>query len=478
MNNSNTKDKKTKKNPLKKVGATLAGTIVSISIYSGAITNSFSYALENNSDYKLGRTKKSIENTIEYSETIPECYYEDIKKSCNTNTPTEEDLENVKTIWLHINDTDQESLEFLKKCKNLETINIIFTGENYSCLNTLPYIESLKNIGIRNDYTTGIILENDPLLDSLKDIDNLTVVGFSLGPNTIEKLTNLKKLTIQLVHNFDINFEELNINELDLTLENPYDLAISFTEDDYKKVLEKGINVVFKSEEQKEEYLNICNKLNSIINELNIDQNDKDKEKFNKILCYVLENLDYDEEISKAVNNKKKEEIKQEKNFYKDGLLYGALETETSICGNYAALVKALMNRVGLKAYYLANECHAWNLIQIEGITYCVDATSLDSKESKDIYGNPLDSVEYIKKGNGDVLRWYMENPSNKKMDKLDPTGKYHYEVFPDYMQDEKINLKIDNYLVEGFTIGGLLGLLGALGINLTLKKKNKNQKR
>ena len=78
----------------------------------------------------------------------------------------------------------------------------------------------------------------------------------------------------------------------------------------------------------------------------------------NKILIYVLENCIYDPDVK---NNTSDDIL----SFYEGGKLYGALEKDTQICGNYSALVCALCKRVNLKANYIVDN----NLIYVKDDT-------------------------------------------------------------------------------------------------------------
>ncbi len=67
---------------------------------------------------------------------------------------------------------------------------------------------------------------------------------------------------------------------------------------------------------------------------------------------------------------------------------YGALANGSSVCQGYAMAYMYLLNRVGIKNYYVSSGKlnHAWNIVYIDGVPYHVDVTFDDSNwESEDL---------------------------------------------------------------------------------------------
>ena len=116
-----------------------------------------------------------------------------------------------------------------------------------------------------------------------------------------------------------------------------------------------------------------------IIRSFNLDESATDEEKINAVLIYCLENLEYDSEVASLLDSGRRDEVDYSA-FYAEGSLYGALENDSQICGNYAALMKALLHRLGIDSYYLTSENHAWNLVEVDGEYYYYDATWLDQQ--------------------------------------------------------------------------------------------------
>ena len=55
---------------------------------------------------------------------------------------------------------------------------------------------------------------------------------------------------------------------------------------------------------------------------------------------------------------------------------YGALIEKTAVCQGISALVYKLMNDAGVPCRTMASGSHAWNIVQIDGVWYIVDATN------------------------------------------------------------------------------------------------------
>ena len=254
------------------------------------------------------------------------------------------------------------------------------------------------------------------------------------------------------------------------------------TKEEYNQLLKKGIKVDFGSKDKEKEFLKISKRLDDIVATLKINEKDSDKEKLNKVLCHVLDKLDYN--YSDADDT------------YGKGLLYAPLNLKNSVCSGFAAYLKALSDRVGVKSFELANVEHVFNLVKIDGETYVIDATWLDG--SKDIY---VDIPEYnskgevigyrsgtkndlvindIKHGKGNNYDWYLINPDDAN--KKDKKGYHKYLEYPTYFEDnltdsakEKVSVLIKDKESK-VSMGALVGVLSALGGARKLKSKSEEK--
>ena len=328
---------------------------------------------------------------------------------------------------------DSSSLDWLNYCTNLEYLTLMVHAEDTELFQDIKNLPKLKSLDLYALANQSIDEEDFSFLKN-SNLDSISLNGFDVERGILEDLTpNIKSINIFNSDNQDIiqtDFTKFKaLEKLDFKTMKPYDIAIKFSSKDYQMLINRGTNVTASDEEVIDQVIQINQKLDEIVEGLSILEDDTDQEKLDKILIYVLENLEYDEEVSKATENfAKQKELASA--FYEGGYLYAALNKDTAICGNYAALVSALAYRVNLNSELISSNTHAWNLVEVENQLYYVDATWLDDKylydESKhceyDEDGNiisvnisytPIKAVEALKDGKGNQLNWYLEDPLN-----------------------------------------------------------------
>lgn len=353
---------------------------------------------------------------------IPDDYYEEImhnlaKEEQNivimNNGISEGTLNELKKIRL---DSTIKSLDFLKYCTNLEYIHIEQYDEEI--IKSLPEITSVKktsiNINEFNNKTKELLNKKMP---NIEEIDLSCTLEFE--PGVIETFNTLKKLTIAPKQNCDIDFKKLtNLEELKISSIEPYNIAIWLNKEEYQTLKESGVKITF-AKDVENKYLEILETIEKIIEKLNIDKETTDKEKYDKIITYILENMKYDEEVIEMSKQENKDEnafSELIRSFYKDGMLYASLEKDTQICGNYSALLEALCDRIYKpeQAYMLRSETHAWNIIKFDGIPYYVDATWLDNQTIVIEDERSIQAEQAIREGYQEHLFWYLENPESE----------------------------------------------------------------
>lgn len=93
-------------------------------------------------------------------------------------------------------------------------------------------------------------------------------------------------------------------------------------------------------------------------------------EKVCAIYKYICDNVSYAHEISDpAWNDSHTQEVAN---------AYWALKTGYAICDGYADLVYRMMLQAGVNARIVSGTVgyHAWNIVEVDGVYYCVDATN------------------------------------------------------------------------------------------------------
>lgn len=337
----------------------------------------------------------------------------------NPNTSLEwlKEYSNLEQLVIH-NFTNSTDLESLNHLPHLKTLTLHEVG-NYS-VTDFGKLSQNKNLTSLELYTPSTLdlnmfvsmsqLKSLSLLDgnfqnynALKKMPNLNFLRLrikeTLPENLLESLTNLKKLKLDIDNTIRIDYRKLTfLEELSFGVTKPYTIPVDFTNEDYNILKESNVKITSDITGAMEKVKEINNRLDVIIKNLNIVSGTPEEEKLSILLGYVISNLTYDQNIlEKSLQNLDTRVLAYK--FYEQGLLYGALEYKTSICGNYASLFQALASRIHLKSYYVKNKNHAWNLVEIDGKYYYVDATLLDYD-----YGN---SFLKIKDKTG--LKWYME---------------------------------------------------------------------
>lgn len=323
--------------------------------------------------------------------------------------------------------------------RNVENIVIVLHDKNTKAFQDIKKLSGTKSLTITTLEQAELTKEDFKFLANSPDIQDLNLYGLNIEPGILEGLSNLKTLSIANAEGLGFDYVDLQkltfLDGLDFPLNGVYDLAMILSNSTYKQLTDSGVKITIENQEDLSKLVEINNRLDDIVSSLNVQADATDQEKLDAVLVYVLENLEYDKAVSDMFNNGTVDNEKVA-SFYEGGRLYGALETETSICGNYAALTKALLERMGVENYYLSSSNHAWNLVEVEGNYYYVDSTWLDGKsiqtsttrkeideEGREWEVTSFDAIkaeDAIKNGQADQLEWYMVDPLNY----TDPTDR------------------------------------------------------
>ena len=487
----------------RKLKASLIGTTIALSLFSGSIET------EAKNENEIAQ-EQSIEDTK--NTEIPTYYSDTIGNYLGKDQLSTEDLKSIKEItdW-PIMVRDNESLSWLNNCESLEKISFgLYNLEDTSMFQDVKELPNLKSINfnslIESEYT--ISKEDFDFLTKSKNLETIDLACANVEEGFIESITNLKTLKVSSeMPNLKFDYKKLTFLEnLEFTGEDPYNVATNLTMDEYNTLVENGVNVTFASEEIKNKFLEVNQELDNIVKSLDVTKDSSDQEKLDAILIYTLEHLTYDEEVSEKLGTG--ENIDElTRSFYKGGNLYGALEKDSAICGNYAALVQALASRLDLNTEYLISHTHSWNLVEIEGQQYYVDATWLESQTETDPVTtkegdmiikkyNKVNAAEKIKEGETDEIKWYMEDPT--EIETLDSSGQHDalnmsstitikpIEEVSNIVSEEQetkkdttnkkfeISVGPKTFVIAGGALVGIaLGLGGAVAIS---KNKNKNK--
>ena len=487
------------KKPLIRFGA---GALVSLCIFSG-MYNPKAKAdseivippapVDISVEYQAPTTENTIEENIDYAVNVPENYRFSILFQVGK---TEEDQIMVSDLqkieYLNLSIEENSDLSFLHHCTNLKDLQITCLDDkaiNY--LSNLPTLPNLEAISLYNIFLDVELNENNiKFLENNPSIKYLELDGILLVPGVEEQLNKLETLRLGSNLNVDIDFTKLtNLKHLDLIEIEPYTLAMHFNSEEYNTLINAGVEINM-DEEYKAMFLSANEKLDKIVESLGVTKESTDREKLDAILLYTLNNLTYDPTIA-SLSETELESTNLASEFYKNGLLYAALEKDTVICGNYTALVEALSDRLGnpTDSFYMTSNTHAWNLMNIDGELYYVDSTWLDDFA---FFTEPK-----IAAGEGEEVSWYMEEPTSSNITLLDPSGAHipavnipeymltheHYKIDYDVNEvrylasNQKVNVKVGEKETET-SLGSIIGTMVAFGLAASLTNKHNNKKK
>ena len=355
--------------------------------------------------------------------------------------------------------TNKDNLIWLNYCTNLKNLTLIVsTDEILEYIYDLP---NLENLSIRNTGRANITLDkNNAKMFLSPNLKSLKLSQINIEENILNNLSQIETLDISdiidpLLINYDIDYSQLsNLNKL--IISNPYSVAIRLDTHELETLLNNGVKIVDKDGNDLSEELNSINKIiDEIIKTLDIKEKDSEEQRLQKLLMYVLENLNYDEELLKSDSFKRYDKTYTQ-SFYTQGYLYGALKMDTSICGNYSALVSTLSERLGINSLVLISRTHAWNLIQLEGKYYYVDATLMDNELSPNIsFNKVINNSWYLQDPNGenDINHRQLNLPDLIKINPVPTTS--------GYIDNYNVNMNGKNYIVPATVLVGILSAFG-----------------
>ncbi|MBR1377210.1 MAG: hypothetical protein IJ565_05345 [Bacilli bacterium] len=436
----------------------------------------------------------------------------DDERVINNNTYTYEDLEHITGFVLLVKDDD--NYDFLNYMPNLETLIITDESKTYK-FNNIDGSRFKKSMSINiKSFSEDITFSESryPFLKDIPHIETLTIgskeKAMNIDSTYLESLKNIDNLDLGISVISNLHYKDLtHLKSLSLNGK-PYDIAMYFNNKDLNKL--EDANVDIRTDDMSTLRM-VNNEIDEIVKSLNLSDDAKEQEKLNAILEYVLENYTYDEEVSELLANNERDKIDHSK-FYEKGEMMGAFESDTQICGNYAAVTTALSHSLGLDTYLMLSNNHAWNAIRIGDYYYYVDPTWIDGKDTyipdkeatmldengkvtMKTYSFKVQPIEYLfQEGNQeeiDKLSWYLEDPteivdSSKESHKprYMPEGLVIREI-PDEIEPTKhikqdISKKKYEIILNNkkFIIGGaaLIGILSGIGVAVAIKKKKEER--
>lgn len=215
--------------------------------------------------------------------------------------------------------------------------------------------------------------------------------------------------------------------------------------------------------------LNAAREVDRILDEI-ITDDMSDEDKIQAITVYVVDNFKY--KLSKA------EESNMEP-------LESMIENKSGVCASYAYMMNVMLRKAGITSYEIISKTHAWNLIEVDGKYYYLDAT------------NVLQPPKFLTKiilEKFNVGFCYMSDPKANSLSAMNDYDKIDKVIIPDELiedinngQDmkniiEKYGNSVPARLIEiialfAITIGGLSLASNALD-NLKYSSSRRRRRR
>ena len=483
-----------------KIFSSLMATSLSLVLFSGCAKSNDAEIVFNDNEpkyedaYQNNVYSSTIQEQIDYS--VIKQKIESINNNSVINVPnflkkyiipesdspyteeiTKEQLESLTTLSVSCFDvTNPDELLWLNYCINLESLNILIFNDDI--LNEVIDLPNLQNLSISNYGNTTVTLNknNSGILTSGK-LSYLKLTDINVEKDLLEALDTLKTLDLSdmsdfIMINYDVDYSDLDSLRT-IIISNPYSFAARLSMDELTRLMNSSISIKDTNNRHVRQVVkDICVQMDSIISNLDIPESLTEEQKFELILMYVLNTLQYNEEIDTKSRNHTAQ-VNDVKPFYNGGYLYGALENDTQICGNYAAFVTALCDKFNIESYVTVSSSHAWNLVYLDGSYYYVDSTFMDNELKGE---NTLENVL--------SNEWYLSDPLNQK-DRI-----YSAINIPDIVhivpieepqlmdnnveditnQKYEVSVGTEKYILSA---SALIGLLGSLGYAYNKKKKD-----
>lgn len=449
---------------------TTLGLTVGVSLFSGSdlyrpekeesfveSTEEVSSQEENQVVFQDIAMERSVRNELGYSSGEP-VTLNDLKQLTNL-------------VLMEVN----QDVSLVNDCTNLESLLFFHCSCDFSTLNELPSLRKLSLWSVDLDFD---FLKQYPQLEELSlwnvDVENLDFLTFypNLKKLTLSDCDYLKKLPMDKLKTLDVLSFEHNVDRTSmlryLTYQNICDLE------------EAGVSI--ETELPLSDLKKLALQLDQIASGLGVSANHSEQEKLDAVLIYVLEHLTYDPEVFKGTDQEVLQKIK-EYNF--NTLGYALDDNPNAICCNYASLVEALSMRLGLEMYSLKTPSHAWNLVQIDGDYYHVDATWLDSSLEKlmtkgenlsaSVSKSPIPPIDEMPmvSGKKDATDWYMVPLGEAKV--ADSSNVHDESVLPLFLtyrvvDDDKAEVNFNGKTLL-ISFGALFGLFVATKIAIPIVK-------
>lgn len=144
-----------------------------------------------------------------------------------------------------------------------------------------------------------------------------------------------------------------------------YDMEVAF-ENGVTYVKIPHVDIQYYSNWEKEQVL--AAEIERVLDELNVYEM-SDYDKVCAIYDYVCSNISYSKEVENNVSQWGSEAD------WDDHSAYGGLILKETVCQGYCTLMYRMLLQAGIENRVIVGETHGWNLVQLDGKNYLLDAT-------------------------------------------------------------------------------------------------------
>ena len=385
------------------------------------------------------------------------------------------DIPSLKTLSVDISLKPLRNFD-LNKCENLENLSI---GNGFQTTN-LYGIRDCRNIkqidfgSLPRDKTDSldIVKKDFDEINFLNVYDTSTeAITMVYGGNYILDITAIKGSQLEAINISDLRYvtsEQL----LDVVKSLPNLKTIVGTEINNAPMCSEELISYCKEHKIEQPFteksLEIKNKIRNIVNSI-IKPEMTDQEKIKFLTRFILENVEYDHEISeKETKDLTDKEIK---NYWGESLEY-SLNNGKAICEGYAREATALFLEAKLNAFDIplkvGEEGHVINIVELDGVYYEIDLTNLDwfireSGVSYEDYEYSINSIYYMIPVNESKSGYIIIEPeeSENQRRQINETN----NNIEENVMAKSVDNKSERETNKKGDLHKLMGLLMALGI-------------
>lgn len=269
-----------------------------------------------------------------------------------------------------------ETMPSVKSCKNLKKVEVLESSmKDLTCFSNMGKIECVRFDNCQIGSIAGIEKGNeieeleftDVPIESIEELSNMKGLRWlDLSSTAVRDLSPLENVDLYflavhdslMIENLDVitKIETLNeIGTLNCQMLYTPELIDYLEKNNISSHYEKG------DLELKEKVLEQCRKIEK--------KYLTDEEKIGATVKFACEQITYDYEVYSN------DELTLE---YGNNILKSAFEG-TGCCSTYTGLVAMMLNEMGIDCYSVSGDNHIWNLVELDGYCYWLDATWIDT---------------------------------------------------------------------------------------------------